>query len=565
MFSQSIPKVSVQKLFAVTLILKIISSLLGLWLKSPWILGLLVPITIMIFYMVIGHFAREDDVSPEKFADSCYYLGFIFTITSIIVCLFDLPNLGGGEGLRNIALRFGAAMVSTVLGMGVRVYLVSFKKDTSDAIKDVEEAVLDATRMLVVQLDSIMEELKKFEIQIVDASKVSVENVNRQISNMGNNYAESLNGLFAKLTEKNEITFKEMLDEVRQATSKLATSVEAYSIGMKDNIEGIGRKAMEFADAVTSRLATTTFPDDFFAQQLKTPLEQLKFEASNLGENVRGVSSLIQESSETLGAVFKQVKAKTKKTQDAMDAVVQLSEQHRTLMNNADLQLNTLANLAERMEQIDVALKNSLQVISANSSASTELLTKVGFLANENSNLRHDIKKEMEAVTTKLDVSSTLAMDVMQELGSQSNELRTKTSEIIASLEHHSGTSSKLAQQLAASDMASKDIFEQLQAISGSRAEIGNTLKQTVQQANQAAHSVSQSSETTAKTFTQTIEVLGQVKNLDSSLRAHTEGMLEAVQKLHRLQENQLLLTTDAITSAEMIRQEVSPVPPVNE
>ena len=110
--------IRVQKLFAVVLALKVTCSGLGWYLQRPWSLGFAVPLTLMVAYIVLGLNRRSDDVTDEKFADSCYYLGFIFTITSIIFSLFDLPSIG--SQLESIAVRFGAAMVSTVLGLGVR-------------------------------------------------------------------------------------------------------------------------------------------------------------------------------------------------------------------------------------------------------------------------------------------------------------------------------------------------------------------------------------------------------------------------------------------------------------
>src|SRR5205085_699535 len=116
---QGIP---VQKLFIATILLKITSSGIG-WYLDPqwakWSFGLAFPLLIMAAYVWLGLNRRDGDVPDEKFADSCYYLGFIFTITSIIFSLFDLPNIG--TKMQDIAVRFGAAMVSTVAGLVVRV------------------------------------------------------------------------------------------------------------------------------------------------------------------------------------------------------------------------------------------------------------------------------------------------------------------------------------------------------------------------------------------------------------------------------------------------------------
>ena len=104
--------IRVQKLFVVILILKVLSSGLGWYFGFPWSLGFWIPLVLMVAYIILGLKRHDSDVTDEKFADTCYYLGFIFTITSIIFSLLELPSIG--TKIQDIAVRFGAAMVSTV-------------------------------------------------------------------------------------------------------------------------------------------------------------------------------------------------------------------------------------------------------------------------------------------------------------------------------------------------------------------------------------------------------------------------------------------------------------------
>jgi hypothetical protein len=561
MFLDRIPKLNVQRLFAAALILKIISSAASLLLGSPWILGLIVPITVMIAYMVIGQYCRTSDVSQEKFADSCYYMGFIFTITSIIVSLFDLPNLNAGDGMRNIALRFGAAMVSTVLGMGVRVYQVGFRKDTSDAIQEAEDAVLDATRMLATQLNSSMDNLKQFEQQVVDATKFTVDNVNRQVEAMGTQYVESFNNFYTQVTEENKIAFSALINEVRVATTQLVDSVDTYSNGMKGNLDGIELKVNEFADAVTKRLATTTFPDDFFARELKAPLELFKDEATTLGESVRAVSDKVAASSGTMADALKMITTKTKKTEAAMDAVVALSEQHRSIVDNAGQQLDSLLNLTARLEQIDTSLQLAVQAIGTNSSVSTDLMTKVAGFSSESSALRFEIKDVMANLANKLDANATLATGVVLKLEAQAGDLRTSASEVIAKLELHTEASGLVAQRLSEASVITQDVAKQLNGISANNTEMIAEAQQATKTASVAVHLSNQASQATigaaesvGKTATQVAHVADKMQELDASLRLQTGSLLDVVNNLLDAQEEQSLVVTNAVINSMALR-----------
>ena len=239
--------IPLQKLFLVALILKVSSSFFGWFFKMPWSLGFTFPLIIMSTYIVLGYHRRVTDVADEKFADSCYYLGFIFTITSIIFCLFDLPDIG--TRMEDIAVRFGAAMVSTVFGLGVRVYLISFKKDINDAIADVEDAVLDATRKFSEQLTITVEKLQDFESKVDATAKSSVERVNLQVENLSKNHAEKLSEFFTELTTKNNKIFSQALNNVEKTTLKISDAIDNYSSGMSTNLTSVETKINIFAAA----------------------------------------------------------------------------------------------------------------------------------------------------------------------------------------------------------------------------------------------------------------------------------------------------------------------------
>src|SRR5262245_22943035 len=106
-----IHKIPLDKLFLIVVLSKVSCSFLAWALGSPWLLGFYLPLVLMAIYVALGFFRVPGDVSDTKFGDSCYYLGFVFTISSIAFSLFDIPDLDKEGRLRDVAVRFGAAMV----------------------------------------------------------------------------------------------------------------------------------------------------------------------------------------------------------------------------------------------------------------------------------------------------------------------------------------------------------------------------------------------------------------------------------------------------------------------
>lgn len=397
---KSIRDIRVQRLFLLALVLKLTSSFLGWMLGSPWLLGLAIPLLVMTAYIVLGHFRRDNDVTDDKFADTCYYLGFIFTITSIVFCLFDLPNIG--TRIQDIAVRFGAAMVSTVFGLGVRVYLVSFKKDVADAINDAEDAILDATRRFTEQLNIAVERLQDFESKVDTAAKASVERVNMQVENLSKNHAEKLTTFFTELVAQNQTAFTEALGEVREASQRLSESVDGYSEGMRANLASIEAKVGAFSDAVTHRLKTTTFPDDYFARQLNEPLSQLKASSTAIADGVKATFHEVNESTVVLSAALKKLKDKAGATEDSLGTVLKLTQQQHAMLDATRGQLETMEQLAAGLLKFDNTLTSTLAGIAATNTTSSELSSKVGELISDGAETRRAVEAGLLNVVEKL-------------------------------------------------------------------------------------------------------------------------------------------------------------------
>lgn len=441
---------SVQRLFGVAVVLKIGFAAAGFLLDSPVWLGTVAPLTVMVAYMYLGYMRRSSDVSEERFADSCYYLGFIFTIVSIIICLFDLPKIAPGKGMYQIAMRFGAAMVSTVLGMIVRVYLVGFRKDVSEAVKDIESALIDATRAFTGQLQDTMRSMQQFEAQILDASKASVAGVQLQVEALGRDFAEALGRFYEQVNTDNKAAFEEMLGEVRIATARLAASVDTYSSGMRDHLQGIEAKVTSFSDAVTARLSSTTFPDDFFSSRLAAPVQQLKTEAESLGESVRNVAGQVSTSGIALGEVLDTLRQRTESTKATMDSIVTLSDQHRTLLNNADLQLNSLGRLAASLETLEGSLRLTTDAVKANSATSSDLQRQIGVLAQDSSVGRGELREALEGISKRLEQTSDRAGGVMDRIDANAATLHKRFSDVATEVRSSTESAGRIVQQISA-------------------------------------------------------------------------------------------------------------------
>jgi len=507
----SLPSISVQRLFAVAVFLKILFAILGFLLNDPIWLGMVIPILVMCIYMAVGYRTHASDVSEEKFADSCYYMGFIFTIVTIIVCLVDVPNLSPGQGLFEIAMRFGAAMISTVLGMIVRVYLVSFKKDTDDAIKDIEATLIDSTRAFTLQIRDTVRNLKDFEDQVAKATKASVENVQLQVESLGKNTSNALLEYFEKLRNEHRVSLQALLYELQSTTGEVGEVVKKYSSGIDQNLQNIENNINDFVGAVTHRLQNTTFPDDFFVQTLREPMENLKNEASRLGTAVNEVSGTVLDSSQSLGESLKILNTKTKAAQKAMSSVVDLSDQQRGVFDKIESHSRHLGALAERLNSMGSMLQSLVQTLEINTKTSLELQQSTASLVSNTSSLHQNLRDELAALFAKISTDSGNTSEVLDWLRAFTNEIRSDMRTVISNLDASNQSSNNAAAQIAAS-------VAEIRIISG-----------TTAQTNAGVRAAAQVSADSAKQLVEGVaQIVHSIQVLNSSISQQSDGSVES-------------------------------------
>ena len=361
-------KLKLQKLFLVAVVLKIGFSLLGLYLSDPWICGFALPIAVMLVYVLLGFRRSQDDVSDEKFADSCYYLGFIFTITSILISLFDISRMGTDMSL--IATRFGAAMVSTVVGLSVRVYLVGFRQNMDDAMTSAEDSVVDATNRLREQLTIAYEHLQNFEARVHEGTQKTLENVAEGVDTLTSSYAQKMTSFFEELSAQNKAACEAALEKVAKSSDRLAQSVDGYSHALGTNLKSLEQKVELFSEGVNSRLLTTTFPDDFFSSRLSEPLSMLHANTSEIAQSVGLVSSSVAESVTGIRTSLSQLRARSDEIGDALSRVTTLAQTQEQIFLSAQTQIdsitvisNTLRSAQQDFGRVSNAVERQTQAL----------------------------------------------------------------------------------------------------------------------------------------------------------------------------------------------------------
>src|ERR1700681_89733 len=163
-----------------------------------------VPIVIMLAYALLIWFARNLRLRDDKPGDNLYYMGFLFTLTSLGVSLYQFSASRAAE---EIVQNFGIAIGSTIAGIGLRVIFNQMRRDPVEVERMMRLELAEAARRVRRELDSSVVEFAYFRRS---AHKSAADS-------------------FDHMTERFDDIVAKLLGSLEEVTAKLALPVEAVA------------------------------------------------------------------------------------------------------------------------------------------------------------------------------------------------------------------------------------------------------------------------------------------------------------------------------------------------
>jgi pyrimidine operon attenuation protein/uracil phosphoribosyltransferase len=334
MKNQTAPIRRVQTWFVTALILKIASAAISLKLNDPMWFGFVIPMTVMLAYWAVGYRVRglyDVRLTLAKFADSIYYLGFLFTVVSIIICLLDIQSIG--ENLTNMATRFGAAMVSTAIGMVARTLHVGFRPDQEDAVRSVEENAIRSAEQLAFMFDETREKLTRFRDEVVAISKETTAGAREQIEEIQKHSIAAMDTYFSNATQRSNEAFDAMLNDAKTASNDLLVTINGLADKSESTLERMESHALDFGNLATRRLEQTLFPDDLFASKLKPSIDSLSETTEGVNESIATLADDVKSAARAVGTSIRGLNTKTQALEETLQAVSAIVESQQRLMD----------------------------------------------------------------------------------------------------------------------------------------------------------------------------------------------------------------------------------------
>jgi hypothetical protein len=206
---------------------------------NSWIVTL-VPIILMATYFAacVG-ILKGLRLHNEQAGDNLYYMGFLFTLTSLGASLF---RFSAGASVDDIVQNFGVAVSSTIVGVTLRIFFNQMRRDPLDVDRTVRHELTEMTRRVKTELNSSAREFSSYRRISNQMLTEGFEEIARQAERNGEAVLKSI-----------EAMTKDAIRPIQEAAERLSAIVETNN----RMVEERAKANVDMADAALARLDAT--------------------------------------------------------------------------------------------------------------------------------------------------------------------------------------------------------------------------------------------------------------------------------------------------------------------
>jgi hypothetical protein len=186
-----------------------------------------VPVGTMIAYAVLISVARGLRLRDDQSGDNLYYMGFLFTLTSLGVSLYQFSASRASE---EIVQNFGIAIASTIAGIGLRVMFNQMRRDPVEVERMMRLELAEAARRVRRELDASVVEFGYFRRTAQQSAADSFERMTERFDDIVAKLLASLEEVTARLSLPVDAAARQLAE----ATGDVARTVGGISTALGD-------------------------------------------------------------------------------------------------------------------------------------------------------------------------------------------------------------------------------------------------------------------------------------------------------------------------------------------
>ncbi|MER8786060.1 hypothetical protein NKH60_33755 [Mesorhizobium sp. M1006] len=289
------------------------SKYLGL---SPFIVTG-VPIALMVAYWIVNMAAKILHIHDEQAGDNLYYIGFLFTLTSLGASLFQFNTV---DSIDAIVRNFGVAVASTIFGILLRILYNQMRRDPIDIERTTRHEMADMVRKLRTEMDTAALEFASYRRASNQMLQEGFDEIAKQAEMTGQ-----------KILKIMENLSQESVRPIQLASNGLQEVLEKHSKLFDDQFASNTQRVGLSSENITKLHTTLEQSIKKFAESIeltgkkleamKTPEEVLKIE---LGSVLTGVGKITSEHTKRMDAAAEEQRSQFQQIRETFGPVQQI-------------------------------------------------------------------------------------------------------------------------------------------------------------------------------------------------------------------------------------------------
>ena len=367
----------------------------------------IIPIGCIIFYGIWCSYSQYFKLRPDKAGDNIYYLGFLYTLVSLAVSLYQTTN--STENQETIISNFGIALATTICGVVGRVLFTQRKYTPFEVEQETVSLLTKAAYRLKGELNATLSDfslfrtalrqsIKEWEVEWRDERKSQLKTTIETIFEVEQETVGSLTKVAQRLKEELNATLndfgifrttlrqsvKDLESEWRdERKSQLKNTTETItkniSLVVKENYKAViaMRDLTKNINLVSEKMMNINLSKDLLKDQLSSPVEELHSFLQHFATSFQNKLQNIESSSEALVDFVEKEKSYAEaitRMEECSVKQITISENIITDLNNHFVSFGSFVdNEAERLEIQTEAMNEQLK----------KLVNVYGFLAEQ--------------------------------------------------------------------------------------------------------------------------------------------------------------------------------------
>lgn len=302
-----------------------------LWGVNP-VVAMIVPILIMFGYLGLSLFAGRIRLHGEQTGDNLYYMGFLFTLSSMGVSLYQFTSTASTD---DVIRNFGIAITSTIVGIALRILYNQTRRDVLDIERATRFELADMTRRVRSELEHAMREFADFRRvsnqmisegfdEIVKQADTTGVQLKDALEKMANEAMKPVEAASSKLSSAIDASFGQIASKLSEIAEKVDSSGDVFekaNSGMANSTTQLGTQV----EAISRKIEAVMVPEAVLKNELGPLVKELGKIVVEYGSRTEAISREQAQRMDVITAAVANIAEMTGRSVQMMERSVEAS------------------------------------------------------------------------------------------------------------------------------------------------------------------------------------------------------------------------------------------------